>query len=105
MFVVTETEDAQTLVLRGEGELDVATVHELRGLFEQAATSSVASVLVDLTGVAFIDSAGIGVLDEGHRGLTAAGKQLVVRVSSAATLRVFEVSGMDRYLTLEQVAA
>ncbi len=104
MFDVTDPDDAGTLVLRGTGELDVSTVHELRVHFEDAAATDASTVLVDLTGVQFIDSAGVGVLVEGHRGLEAVGKQLVVRVSTPATLRVLEVTGMDRYLTVERAA-
>jgi anti-sigma B factor antagonist len=103
MFEIVRYVEGETHTLQGRGEIDASTAPELRRHLEQALDGEATTVVADLTGVDFIDSAGIGVLVEGHRRLEEAGKGLVVRVSNPSTLRVFAITGMDKFFTLEKV--
>jgi anti-sigma B factor antagonist len=103
MFEIVDSVEGPTQTLAGQGEIDASTAPELRRHLEGALSGGATRVVADLTGVDFIDSAGIGVLVEGHRRLEEAGKALVVRVSNPSTLRVLAITGMDKYFTLEKV--
>jgi anti-sigma B factor antagonist len=54
------------IVVRVEGELDVATAPALGDVLLQAETAGVAVIAIDLTGVSFIDSTGLRALLEAH---------------------------------------
>ncbi len=82
------------LVLRGE--LDLATVPLLQEHLDCAMRSG-AAVVIDLAGLAFIDSSGLQVLLRADRQLRASDGQLVLLGGSRAVYRVFELAGMDRY--------
>ena len=103
MFEMVDRVEGPTVTLLARGEIDVSTASELRRHLEEALGSAATEVVADLTGVDFIDSAGIGVLVEGQRRLEEAEKALVVRVSHPSTIRVLSITGMDRYLTVEKV--
>ncbi len=57
---VESTERVRTLRL--QGELDLATAEVVREALRDALADSHEEVVVDLTGLAFIDSTGIGIL-------------------------------------------
>ncbi len=62
------TTDGQTVTVWLTGELDLATVEELREVFDQAfAVEDVKEILVDLTDVEFVDSTALGALVAAHR--------------------------------------
>ncbi|MEO7556516.1 MAG: STAS domain-containing protein [Acidimicrobiales bacterium] len=77
------------------GEIDVATAPQLT-----AAIASITDgpVVLDLSGVGFMDSSGIGALLTAHDLLAAAGRQLRVGPRSPVVDRVLNVSGADDLL-------
>jgi len=93
--------DMGVLELRLAGEVDMATVAPLR----ETAATAVASgdydcMVLDLTGVSFMDSSGLHVLVETQRAMTAAGREMKVVCSSGNLLKIFELTGLDRVLTI-----
>jgi anti-anti-sigma factor len=83
-----------TLVVSVVGELDLYTVPELeRALF---AANGTRSVVVELSGCTFIDSAALDVLLAEDRRLATARLSVVAR--SAEIRRPFELTGLDREL-------
>jgi anti-sigma B factor antagonist len=81
------------------GEIDIATSPRLQECLASIADQAV--VAVDLTEVPFVESSGIAVLVAEHKRRVAAGGQLVVTGSSPLTRRVFELTGVDRFLDLD----
>jgi anti-sigma B factor antagonist len=80
------------------GEIDVATTPQLRSvLHELADDESASTVLVDLDGVDFIDSSGLGALIGCSRRLRSRGdgRELRLVCSRVNLLRVFEITGLD----------
>jgi len=77
------------------GEIDVATAPQLT-----AAIASVTEgpVVVDLSGVEFIDSSGIGALVAAHQLLAAAGRELRIGPRSRTVAHVLSVSGAEELL-------
>ncbi len=88
-------------MLSVSGEVDLATVPRLRDRLVRLATEHPgAIVVVDLDGVTFIDSAGLGVLVGGHRRLRARGGALHLVVSDPRLVELFSSSGLDAVLTI-----
>ncbi|WP_290055452.1 STAS domain-containing protein [Amycolatopsis solani] len=78
-------------VLRVDGALDLALAPKLRRLAERAARSEAALLVIDLTAVTFLASAGMAELVRAHRGLTSPA-QLRVVASGRITLRPLELT-------------
>lgn len=93
MRITTETVEGVTF-LTVNGELDVATADELRQAGVDALTPITGTLRIDLSGVPFIDSAGLGALI-GIR--NAAGSSVTVLVQNAQpqVRRVLEITGLD----------
>jgi anti-sigma B factor antagonist len=84
------------------GEVDALTAAELDAAIGRAAGEGVIEVVLDLRGLAFIDSSGLNVLVANAARLQAAGAVLVVEAPSGSTRRLLEISGLDRVLTIRQ---
>lgn len=56
-------------VIAPEGELDASTVPAVRRVFEQVLEARPARVVMDLSGITFLDSTGVGLLAFCHRKL------------------------------------
>jgi anti-anti-sigma factor len=86
-----------THLVRISGELDLYTAPE----FERALDLNggpAERVVVDLRECTFIDSTGLGILVAAHR--RNGGDGLLIIANGLEVLRAFEVSGLDRQLTL-----
>jgi anti-sigma B factor antagonist len=87
-----------------EGELDLYTAPdleaELRGLGDD-----VTHVLVDLTGVTFVDSAGVGLLTQSARLLRRRGGAMILAIDTASVRRIFELTGLERYFVIHEDAS
>ena len=66
-FSVAIEQQGLTTVVRLGGELDIATAGKLRRTLLDLVTSDCAAILVDMAGVAFMDSSGLAVLVAGHK--------------------------------------
>jgi anti-sigma B factor antagonist len=89
-----------TLVV--SGELDVASCGELRECGEQAAQRNAISQLrIDLAGVSFIDSTGIGALVAIRNAADSAGVPVVFSQPSAKVLGVLELTRLTDVFTIE----
>jgi anti-anti-sigma factor len=80
-----------TAVLRVDGALDLALAPKLRRLVERAARWEPELLVIDLTGVTFLASAGMAELVRAHRGPTASAPLRVV-ASGRITLRPLELT-------------
>ncbi len=87
-------------VLTCEGDLDVTTSSELRTAIQHASVE--AGVVIDLDGVAFIDSTALGVLIAGQKRIQRGGRELRIVVTSATILRIIAITGLDDLFTLFQ---
>lgn len=80
------------------GELDLYTSDELQHAIREAASVGADTVVVDLSGVGFIDSTALGVIVQETKRLEGRGRSLLLVTSDPRTVRVFEVTGLDRVL-------
>ena len=83
------------------GDLDVHSAPLVQQAVASAAGEGASDVVLDLAGVTFIDSSGVGVLVACHKRTEAAGARLVLRSPSPRIARLLEVTTLDRVLTVE----
>jgi anti-sigma B factor antagonist len=85
-------------IVTATGQLDVATAPEFRQTLVGAQYGGETHVVVDLNGVEFIDSMGLGVLVGGLKRARTHQCQFVVACSRERILRLFELTGLDEVL-------
>jgi anti-sigma B factor antagonist len=83
-------------VVHVSGEVDVSGAAHLREALAAAVRSGVGRLVVDLEGVTFVDSTGLGVLVAAKRTLDRRGGYLELVVSRPRVARVLRISGLDR---------
>jgi anti-sigma B factor antagonist len=83
------------VVVTVHGDIDLSEAGELRAVLNDAASGTHRSVIVDMSGVRFIGSTGMGVLVELHHRLADVGRRLVVHEPSDKIRRAFEIAGVD----------
>ena len=93
--------DPQGVRVRLVGEVDLATAPELDRVLDELAGNGHSRLLIDLEGVGFLDSTGIGSLFRALRCAEANGHGLTVRRGSPQVQRLFELTGMTEQLTFE----
>jgi anti-sigma B factor antagonist len=81
-----------TVVLRGE--IDVLTVERLRAALGEALASRPARILVDLAGLTFIDSTGLGALIAGFQRARDAGVGFRLAHATASVRQILVLSGL-----------
>lgn len=97
MPVITYTM-RHTLVLTIDGELDNATVEEIRRIFGSLMQKH-SDVLVDMSSVSFIDSAGIGSLIYLYKQLQANGRRLRLICKQGQPRDLLSILHIDRTIT------
>lgn len=90
-FGIEVTSEA-TIVI--SGELDLATSRQLTSSFEAVVDGRAGDVVVDLSGVTFLDSTALTVLITLRQQLDALGRRLVLDRPSAVVVRVLTISGL-----------
>jgi anti-sigma B factor antagonist len=81
------------------GDWDLGTIDELRTVLYDAVADS-RHLVVDLTAVRFIDSSTLGVLVGTRKRVLAAGGTLTLVCRAPRTLRLFELTALDRLFTI-----
>lgn len=90
-------------ILRVRGELDLTSAG---GLQEAVAATTARTVVMDLSGVAFLDSAGIRTIDDANRTLAATDRTLlVVAPPDSRVAWTFRLAGFADDLLLDSVEA
>lgn len=98
LTVRVEAVGADASIVSLAGELDLSTIPRVESLlFEQLRSRS--GVVLDLSGLSFIDSSGIGLLIQGFRAEDAGRLHTVIATGSQVE-RVFRLAGIDRALPL-----
>jgi anti-sigma B factor antagonist len=96
---VTDGDAGITVAVRGE--LDVLTAPFLWERLETLLPKAGQRLVLDLGGVRFIDSMGLGVIVRAQSRLRHATGRLVVRSLQEQGRQLFEMTGLDRTLELE----
>ncbi len=93
-----EVDDTHTpyAVLAVKGEVDVYTAPRLRERLVELATQGRRQIVVDLEGVEFLDSTGLGVLVGGLKRLRSNDGDLGLVCTQSRILKVFEITGLTK---------
>jgi anti-sigma B factor antagonist len=83
-----------SILIAVQGELDLATAPRLKWPLVDAIDSGARVLIVDLTGVTFMDSTALGVLI-GIRRTLKLGSRLAIVCTDPEVLKIFEISGLD----------
>ena len=97
--IIVETSDSYTLC-RPIGELDAYTVGQFRESLSELA--EVTHLLIDLSEVPFMDSAGLGALIGGIRRTREAGGDVAVACSRPTLTRLLHTTGFDRIVAVTE---
>lgn len=89
------------LIVRITGEVDMHVVDEFRETVDHALeTSGVRYLLLDLKGVTFIDSSGLGVILGRYKKLAARGGKMLAIGVRPQVRRLFEFSGILKLIKI-----
>jgi anti-sigma B factor antagonist len=99
-FGLTEQVRDGATVVGVVGEVDVATAPTLRDRLDTVVTTGDGAVVVDLAGVTFIDSTGLGVLIGARKRCADEGRQLRIVVGEPRILKVFEITGLTELFSI-----
>jgi anti-sigma B factor antagonist len=83
-----------SVVVGLEGDLDISTVQDLRDCVTRLVAAGSVDVVMDLRGLEFMDSSGIGVLVGSLKSLRAHGGSMRVVCTQRRLLRVFKLTGL-----------
>lgn len=97
-----ETEDGFS-ICRPTGELDAFTVAHFRQVLAEVASAK--RLVIDLSGVPFIDSAGLGALIGGIRRTRELGGDVSVACDRPTLVRLLKTTGFDRIVSVTDTVA
>jgi anti-anti-sigma factor len=80
------------------GELDMASSPDLADVLETLIENGPTELMIDFSGLSFIDSSGLAVLVATQNALAEKGRHLSVRSARPHALRVFEIAGLGEFL-------
>ncbi len=93
--LVEDDLDRRTHVIAVTGEIHVSTAPEFSRRLNSAIARGKTAVVLDLTGVEFIDSTGLSVLLNGLRRVTRQRGRMAIVCTNPTVLRLFEITRLD----------
>ena len=98
MLDIQIEESRDYVVCRPKGELDAFTVSQFREVLAELASRP--RLVIDLSEVPFMDSAGLGALIGGIRRTREQGGDVSVSCNRATLIRLLRTTGFDRVVTV-----
>lgn len=92
-------EEGENVIVAAAGEIDIATVAELRERLYALAVGG-RPLVVDLDQISFIDAAGLGALVGAARLASEHGTRLQVVCARPQIRRLFKITGLDDHIPL-----
>jgi anti-sigma B factor antagonist len=89
-------------VIAVAGEVDVVAAPQLRSEIVRVVSEGSTDLVLDLSGVVFIDSFGLGVLVGAVKRVHSHDGRLRVVIGEARVMAVLELTGLDRILELHE---
>jgi anti-sigma B factor antagonist len=97
---ISITENGTARVVKLEGTCDLATAPELRQALHALTPPDVQDVTLDVSGLEFIDSTGLGVVLGAMRRLREGGGNLRIAGAAGTVRRVLEITDLDKVIPL-----
>lgn len=89
-------------IIEVAGEVDVYTAPRLREAIVEAIDAGRSRLIVNVEGVEFLDSTGLGVLVGGLKRVRADGGSLDIVCTQERLLKIFQITGLDKVFGLHQ---
>jgi anti-anti-sigma factor len=99
-LTVTVDHDGDIPIIRAVGELDLATVPELRAVVTQITDRQPYELVFDLRRVSYMDSSGLGILVSAKKRLGAHRGEVVLITEQPAVLKALSLSGLDQIMRI-----
>ena len=99
LTLVTREGDSATIVAV-EGEIDVYTAPKLRDKITELVGEGVYHIIIDMEGVEFLDSTGLGVLVGGLKRVRSHDGDLALVCTQRRILKVLEITGLTKVFTI-----
>ncbi|MEA3019884.1 MAG: hypothetical protein QOI47_1408 [Actinomycetota bacterium] len=100
-FNVTLTEQAEGVVVRVQGEVDIVTAPVLQRHLDSAIAAGRPVVVIDLSATSFLDARGVAVLVSTREQLSRNGGRLVISKPPSLVRRVLELADQIDRLDIE----
>lgn len=97
LTIAVETVD-DVPVIRAAGELEIATVPEMRAVVTQVAERQPRALVFDFRDVTYLDSSGLGILVSAKKRLGSYRGEVVVVTRQQSVLKALSLSGLDQIL-------
>ena len=95
---IEATDEPDAVVVRPMGEIDIATGPVLEEKVEALVEAGIRRCAIDLTGVEFIDSAGLQMVLASRAALRRVGGAFSLQGASPSVSRILDISGMTALL-------
>ena len=99
LTLVTRDADGATIVAV-EGEIDVYTAPKLRDKITELVGEGLYHLIIDIEGVEFLDSTGLGVLVGGLKKVRAHNGSLQLICTQERLLKIFRITGLAKVFTI-----
>ena len=103
LTLATREADGKTVVTVG-GEIDVYTAPKLRDKITELVAAGVYDIVIDMGGVEFLDSTGLGVLVGGLKKVRAHDGSLQLVCSQDRLLKIFRITGLAKVFVIHESA-
>jgi anti-sigma B factor antagonist len=97
---VSRTTTGDIPIVAVSGEVDVYSAPALKEKITELLDGGQKTLIVDLSGVGFLDSTGLGALVEARTATTEAGGALPLVCSQERILKLFTITGLDGVFTI-----
>ena len=94
-FRISVRDDNEAVTVTVEGEVDVATAPSLRDELYRLIDRGTKTIVVDLGGMDFIDSTGLGVFVGALKRSREGGGELRLRSLKPAAQKIFDITGLS----------
>lgn len=101
--VEPDLEGRTVVIVRGA--LDLIEAADLREVLSRVCEADCPHVVLDLTDVTFVGSSALGVIIQARDDLDQRSRTLVIRGTSPAIRKAFEITHLDRVIDFEEDAA
>lgn len=97
---ISKTKEDGKLIVALEGRLDTVTAPQLEEVIAAELTPDIAEIILDLTKLEYLSSAGLRVILATHKRMAKDGG-LVIRHANEMIMEVFDITGFTDILTIE----
>ena len=99
-YSLKRVDQEQVTIFKVEGEIDIYSAPEFKYSMLEAIEGHRNELIIDLTGVNFIDSTGLGVLVSASRQIINRKGKLLLVADDQIILNIFEITGINKIISI-----